>query len=200
MFADQKPFSQACEENKQAILDVIAPLFSSTRDLLEIGSGTGQHAVFFAAMMPHLIWQTSDQAEHLDGIRRWLDDAPSPNLPPPLELDVLQDWPGGTFDGIFSANTAHIMSGPAVTAMFARVGRILEPDGTFALYGPFNYDGRYTSQSNADFDLWLKRRDPDSGIKAFEAVDALARENGLSFEADHPMPVNNRTLVWRRAE
>jgi len=111
----------------------------------------------------------------------------------------MHHWPNDAFDGIFSANTAHIMSTPAVAAMLTGIGRVLEPGGAFALYGPFNYDGRYTCQSNADFDVWLKRRDPDSGIKAFEAVDTLARANGLSFEADHPMPVNNRILVWRRS-
>lgn len=198
MIPDEKPFSQACEENKRVILEVTAPLFESARRLLEIGSGTGQHAAFFAAAMPHLTWQSSDISQHLPGIRRWIADAHRPNLPPPLELDVLHHWPTDTFDSSFSANTAHIMSMPAVAAMLTGVGHVLEPGGAFALYGPFNYDGQYTSQSNADFDVWLKRRDPRSGIKAFETVDTLARANGLAFEADHPMPANNRILVWRR--
>lgn len=199
MFPNEKPFSEACEENKQPILQVIAPLFATTRRLLEIGSGTGQHAACFAAAMPHLEWQTSDVEQHLDGIRRWIADTQCSNLPPPLALDVLSDWPDGPFDGLFSANTAHIMSAAAVAAMFAGAGRVLEPGGAFALYGPFNNGGRYTSPSNAEFDVWLKRRDPASGIKDAEALDALARANGLSFEADNPMPVNNRILVWRRA-
>jgi len=195
----QKPFSQSSEENKEPIVHVIGPLFASARTLLEIGSGTGQHAVYFAATMPHLRWQASDRRENLAGIRLWLEEADLANLPLPLELDVTGDaWPEEVYDGVFSANTAHIMSWNEVKAMFTGVARILPPGGCFALYGPFNYGGRYTSDSNARFDAWLKARDPRSSIKDFDALDTLARRLGLLLVADHKMPMNNRTLVWCR--
>lgn len=192
-----KPFAESCEENKQAILEVIAPLFQNSRYVLEIGSGTGQHAVYFAASMPHLVWQTSDREEHHPGIRAWLRDDGPPNALPPLSLDVESDaWPDKSYDAVFSANTAHIMSVSQVEAMFRGVAGIMAPNALFALYGPFNYDARYTSDSNARFDQWLKGRDPLSGIKNFEHLDELARKGGLEFKADYEMPANNRILLW----
>lgn len=193
-----KPFSEACEENKGPILAVLERLFVETRVVLEIGSGTGQHAVWLAAALPHLTWQTSDRSENHPGIRAWLDEAGPPNVLPPIELDVAGAWPEGRFDAVFSANTTHIMSWPEVELMFEGIGRVLEAGGCLALYGPFNFGGNYTSESNARFDQWLKNRDPHSGIRHFEELDALARSHGLSFVEDIPMPVNNRTLVWRR--
>jgi cyclopropane fatty-acyl-phospholipid synthase-like methyltransferase len=193
-----KPFSEACEENKGPILAVLERLFVETHGVLEIGSGTGQHAVWLAAALPHLTWQTSDRSENHPGIRAWLDEAGLPNVLPPIELDVAGAWPEGRFDAVFSANTTHIMSWPEVELMFEGIGRVLEEGGCLALYGPFNFGGNYTSESNARFDQWLKNRDPHSGIRHFEDLDALARSHGLSFVEDIPMPVNNRTLVWRR--
>lgn len=194
-----KPFSQACENNKRPILDVLQSYFRELDQVLEIGSGTGQHAVFFAEQMPWLRWQPSDRAENLPGIRAWCREAALVNLDEPLELDA--SWPNWTvtdFPAIFSANTAHIMSWQQVQAFIAGIGRTLRNNGVFCLYGPFNYGGAYTSTSNAQFDRWLKQRDPLSGIRAFEAVNALARDSGLIAVADHAMPANNRTLVWRK--
>jgi len=193
-----KPYAEACDRNKQPILEVLRAEFAAARRVLEIGSGTGQHAVFFAAELPHLCWLSSDRAENLPGIRAWLDEAGLANALGPIELDVLGVWPAQRFDAVFSANTAHIMSWPAVEAMFRGVGERLEPGGRFALYGPFRYGGRHTSDSNAQFDRWLKARDPDSGVRDFERLDALARDNGLAFARDHAMPANNRLLVWER--
>ena len=196
----EKPYSEACEQNRAPILAVIRPLFSQAGRLLEIGSGTGQHAVYFAADMHHLVWQTSDRIENHAGILRWMQDEGTDNVRPPLALDVLKnEWPQPGFDAVFSANTAHIMGEKAVEAMFRGVARILGKGGLFALYGPFNYRGEYTSDSNRRFDQWLKQRDPQSGIKDFEVLDHLARELGLALESDHEMPVNNRILVWRMA-
>ncbi len=195
-----KPYSQACDENRAPLREVLSQHLGAAKSLLEIGSGTGQHAVYFAAAFPHLIWQSSDVGENLPGIRLWLDDAGLPNLPPPLILDVTGPWPQGRFDAVFSANSAHIMSESKVAAMFRGVPRVLVPGGTFALYGPFNYAGAFTCESNARFDGWLKARDPRSGIKDFERLDDLARERGLILVRDHEMPVNNRTLVWRRED
>ena len=194
-----KPNAPACERNREPILAVLREHFADRRRVLEIGSGTGQHAVHFAAAMPWLSWQCSDRAEHLPGIRLWLDEAGLSNTPAPVELDVTGGWPRRRFDAVFSANTLHIMGWPEVERFFAGVGEVLEPDGVLAVYGPFNYYGAYTSDSNREFDAWLKARDPRSGLRDFEAVDALARGVGLVLAADVAMPANNRTLVWRRA-
>jgi hypothetical protein len=199
MRPEHKPFSQACEENRGPILDVLTPLLADRRHLLEVGSGTGQHAVYFAAMLPHLTWQTSDLPEGLPGISLWLAEAGLPNLPPPLELDVTRPWPTGDYDAAFSANTAHIMGNAEVEALFAGLPRVLTPGAPFALYGPFNDGGRYTSESNARFDQWLKARDPASGIKDRDTLAALGEAQGLPLVADHPMPCNNRILVFRRS-
>lgn len=193
-----KPFSQSSEENKDPILAVLREVFATHHRVLEIGSGTGQHAVYFARHLPHLFWQPSELAENLSGVAAWLDDAGLTNAATPLLLNVEQAWPDISADAVFSANTAHIMAWPQVEAMFAGVGALLPAEGVFALYGPFNYDGRYTSDSNARFDQWLKTRDPLSGVRDFEAVDALARAVGMTLAHDYTMPANNRTLVWHK--
>ena len=200
-----KPFAPACERNREPILAVLRERFADCRHVLEVGSGTGQHAVHFAAAMPWLQWQCSDRAEHLPGIRAWLDEAALDNTPAPLALDVSDAaWPraptaSGRFDAVFSANTLHIMGWADVEAFFRGVGRVLERErGVLAVYGPFNYSGAYTSDSNRDFDAWLRARDPRSGIRDFEAVDGLARATGLRLVEDATMPANNRCLVWQR--
>ncbi|MEJ2464536.1 MAG: DUF938 domain-containing protein [Candidatus Thiodiazotropha sp.] len=194
----KKPYAESCEENKAPILAVLSRLFSDVHSVLEIGSGTGQHAVHFAAAMPHLIWHTSDVAEHHPGMHAWLDEAALPNTRDPIDLDVRGNWPEETFDAVFSANTVHIMSWSAVEALFAGIGKVLAEGGCFALYGPFNYNAQYSSESNRRFDVWLKQRDPLSGIRDFADLNQLAEAQGLKFEEDIEMPVNNRILVWRR--
>ncbi|MFC5578858.1 DUF938 domain-containing protein [Lysobacter niabensis] len=193
-----KPHAPSCDRNRDPILAVLEAHFAECRRVLEIGSGTGQHAVYFAAAMPWLTWQCSDVAENLPGIRMWLEESQLANTPAPIELDVTGAWPQARFDGVFSANTLHIMGWAQVEACFARLPQVLADTATVAVYGPFNYGGAYTSASNREFDAWLKARDPDSGIRDFEAVDALARAIGLRLVADVGMPANNRTLVWRR--
>lgn len=195
----QRPFSQACENNKTAILEVLKSHFMQVDSVLEVGSGTGQHAVFFAQQLPHLQWQPADQAEYLDGIEAWRSWAQLPNVLAPLTLNVNQPWPVRATPAIFSANTVHIMSWAEVENFFATINTVLMPDGVFCLYGPFNYGGQYTSDSNANFDQWLKSRDPLSGIRDFEAIDKLALQAGLSLLKDYPMPANNRCLVWVKA-
>jgi cyclopropane fatty-acyl-phospholipid synthase-like methyltransferase len=194
----EKPHSAASERNREPILAVLRGHFSDRRRVLEVGSGTGQHAVHFAAGLPHLQWQTSDVAENLPGIQAWLDDAALPNTPAPLTLDVNDDWAISGFDAAFSANTLHIMSWAEVERFFAHLRRTLAADATLAIYGPFNYGGRSTSPSNASFDASLKLRAPHMGIRDFEAVDELAAAAGFTLAADVAMPANNRTLVWRR--
>jgi len=193
-----KPSSPSCERNRAPILEVLSEAFAGCTRVLEIGSGTGQHAVHFARALPHLTWQTSDRAENLPGIRVWLDEAGLPNTPPPIVLDVTQtDWPSARHDAVFSANTLHIMAWPEVETLFARLPEILGEDARLAIYGPFNIDNRPTSASNAEFDLWLHRQAPHMGIRDRAAVDALAMAAGLQRIADHVMPANNRCLVWR---
>jgi cyclopropane fatty-acyl-phospholipid synthase-like methyltransferase len=193
-----KPFSPSCERNQAAILEILRRHFAQRRRVLEVGSGTGQHAVYFAGALPMTIWQTSDVAENLPGIRMWLDEAGLPNLPPPLQLDVNGSWPEDRFDAVFTANTLHIMAWAEVERLFASLDRVLERRATVAAYGPFNYGGRFTSDSNREFDGWLKGRSAVSGIRDFAAVDALASAIGLRLADDYAMPANNRTLVWER--
>jgi cyclopropane fatty-acyl-phospholipid synthase-like methyltransferase len=184
-----RPFAEACERNREPILAILKRIFHDRRCVLEIGSGTGQHAAYFSRELPHLIWQASDVAENLPGIRSWGVE--------PIELDVDKEWPRLYVEAVFSANTAHIMSWPQVERMFAGVACLLPPDGLFALYGPFHYGGRATSQSNARFDAWLRARDSASGVRDFEKVEALAERNRLMLVEDTSMPANNRLIVWR---
>lgn len=197
-----KPHAPACERNRGPILDVLRDHFADRHRVLEIGSGTGQHAVYFAQAMPWLHWQASDVADNLPGIRAWLDDARLPNTPAPLALDVLGPWPAVAADAVFTANTLHIMGWDGVQAFFRGAGGVLAqaPGGTLVAYGPFNRDGAFTSDSNREFDAWLKARDPRSGIRDFQAVDALAAGAGLGLVADVQMPANNRCVVWRRVD
>jgi cyclopropane fatty-acyl-phospholipid synthase-like methyltransferase len=194
-----KPYSDACERNREPILEVLRQCFADRRRILEIGSGTGQHAVHFAAALPHLVWQTSELEPNLPGVLQWLEESGLPNLLPPIALDVTGTWPDKRFDAVFTANTLHIMSWEDVRALFAALPKVLTADAALAVYGPFNYGGRFTSPSNASFDEWLKQRSPDSGIRDFAAVDELARAIGFALVGDRAMPANNRTLVWRRS-
>ena len=194
-----KQYAESCEENKLPILEVLHKEFATTQTVLEIGSGTGQHAVFFAEQLSHLIWQPSDVIESHTSIIEWINDSSLDNVLPPLELDVSQHhWPNHTYDGLFSANTTHIMSWPQVVELFNGINNILAANGKFCLYGPFNYQGQFTSPSNAHFDQWLKSRDPESGIRDFEALNELAEKTGMKLTEDYEMPVNNRLLVWQR--
>ena len=194
-----KPYSESCDQNREPILSVIQPLLSGCTSLLEIGSGTGQHAVYFATEMPHISWQTSDCAEYLPGILAWMADAKLENLKSPLTLDVsASNWPDYAFDAVFSANTAHIMHWQDVEALFEGVGKVLSKGGRFMLYGPFNYERQYTSESNARFDGWLKSRDPKSGIRDFEDLCDLAEQAGMKLRQDYEMPANNRILYWEK--
>jgi cyclopropane fatty-acyl-phospholipid synthase-like methyltransferase len=194
-----KPYAESCDQNRGPILTVIKPLLEDCSSVLEIGSGTGQHAVYFAEQMPHLLWHPSDCARYLAGINLWIDDAGLENVQRPVELDVSRSiWPRIQVDAVFSANTVHIMRWPDVEALFAGVGKVLNESGGLLLYGPFNYDGCYTSASNENFDRWLKNRDPDSGIRDFEELDRLARQAGMRLDSDFEMPANNRLLYWRK--
>lgn len=194
------PFIQAAENNKEPIVRILHDAFREARKLLEIGSGTAQHAVYFGKYLPHLIWQTSDLAENIDSIRRRLAAEATENVLSPITLDVANHpWPVANVDAVFGANIVHIISWSDVEHMFRGVGDCLAEGGVLAIYGPFKYRGDFTTKSNARFDLWLKSRDSMSGIRDFEAVDTLARAQGLRLVKDYAMPANNQLLVWRRA-
>jgi len=191
--------SEACERNKEPILGVLRSELAGAATVLEVGSGTGQHALHFAAGLPQLVWQPSELPEHLPALAERVRVAGGKNLRVPFALDVGDDpWPVAPVDAVFSANTLHIMSWSAVREFFRGVSGVLRSPGVLCVYGPFRFHGAHTSDSNAEFDRWLKARDPVSGVRDFEALDELARAAGLVLTADHAMPANNRTLVWRR--
>ncbi len=193
-------FSDACERNKDPILNVLKDVFAKSRRVLEIGSGTSQHAMYFARNLPHLTWQPSDLPENLPRISERLAHEGPVNVRPPVELDVcVRPWAVSSIDAIFTANTFHIMPWDGVIELFHGVREVLAEDGMLCVYGPFRYEGGYTSESNALFDQDLRRRDPWSGLRDFEAVDRLAEAQGLTLQKDYCMPANNQTLVWKRS-
>jgi SAM-dependent methyltransferase len=196
----KKQFSPASERNREPILAALRPLLDGCRSVLEIGSGTGQHAVHFGAALPGLTWQTSDLPASHPGILEWLREAALPNVLPPLTLDAASsDWPGGPFDAVYTANTCHIMSWAEVEGMFRGIGRVLAPGGVLCIYGPFKRNGQHTAPSNAQFDASLKAHAPHMGLRNMEDIDALARAQGLTLVADLALPANNNLLAWRRA-
>ena len=190
------PFAEAADQNKQVILQALSAYLSG--EVLEIGSGTGQHAVYFCRERPDLRWQTSDLEANLPAIRAWIEASGLDNLPPPLVLDVCSAWPAAHYDTIYSANSLHIMGRDAVARCIEGAASCLVPGGYFAVYGPFNYGGNYTSPSNERFDAMLKAGNPHSGIRDFEWLDQLAQSAAMDLEADIEMPANNRCLVWKR--
>jgi cyclopropane fatty-acyl-phospholipid synthase-like methyltransferase len=192
-----KPFSESCVQNRAPIQQILQQYVGGRESVLEIGSGTGQHAVYFAEAFPQLSWQTSDLTENHAGIDAWIADSQLSNVLSPILLDCLGDWPEQQFDLLYTANTVHIMSQAAVEGMFASIADCMHANSLLLIYGPFNYQGKYTSESNARFDHWLKQRDPLSGIKNFEWIQDIAAKSGLECIQDHAMPANNRILVWR---
>jgi cyclopropane fatty-acyl-phospholipid synthase-like methyltransferase len=193
-----KPYSPSCENNKQPILQIIQKLFAESKQLWEIGSGTGQHACYFAENLPHLRWQPTDRKENLTGINRWVKDADLENLEFAQVLDVTnKTWPCQQIEALFSANTLHIMHWHEVESFFMRLEKYLTDKAIVCIYGPFNYQGKFTSASNAQFDQWLKSIDPQRGIRDFEAIAELAGNIGLVVKDDFPMPANNRLLVLK---
>lgn len=194
-----KPYAESCDRNRDPILAVIEPLLVGKTAVLEIGSGTGQHAIYFAERMPYLTWYASDRGQNHDGIRAWLSEAGLPNVVGPIELDVRQTtWPNPGIDAIYSANTAHIMHWEDVEAFFGGVGRLLVSGGILLLYGPFSFGGEHVNESNARFDERLKEKDPLMGVRDFDDLNRLADAAGLEFAQGYAMPANNRILLWRK--
>lgn len=193
-----KPFSQACYNNRQPILDVIQRYITAPGTVVEIGSGTGQHAVYMAQHLPHITWQPTDIPPNLPGIEAWREHAQLPNVLPACAFDVCDtQTPIEAARYLFSANTLHIMSWNTVTRFFDLIPQLLQPGGFAFFYGPFNYNGRFTSESNAQFDRWLKLQAPHQGIRDIAAITEQAEKAGLQLVEDCAMPANNRTLVWQ---
>lgn len=192
------PFSPSCERNRTPILDVLGRVFPVDGKVLEIGSCTGQHIVFFAPRFPGLTWQPSDRSEHLPGLAARISSEGSQNIRAALELDVMNGWPEEAFNAIYSANTSHIMSWEAVCAMFGGVGKILLNEGVFCLYGPFNEGGGFTSQSNREFDRDLRLRNPVMGLRDLADLESLALGHQLRLEEKVQLPANNQVLVFRK--
>lgn len=196
---NELPFSPACERNKQVIAEQLQTIFPDQGRVLEIGSGTGQHVVHFSPMMPNLRWQPSDRVESLPTLGQRLEQEAGSNVLAAIQLDVLSDpWPEHKYDGVYSANTAHIMGWDAVCATFAGVGRVLNQDGAFCLYGPFMVDGEHTADSNAQFDTKLRSESPEMGIRDMSALESLAESHQMSLEQCIAMPANNFILVFRK--
>ncbi len=194
-----KTFSPSSEQNKDVILEVIQPLLKDKQTVLEIASGTGQHAVYFADSLPQLDWQTSDLDDSHETIKQWILDSQLNNVLTPISLNVSEDvWPNQTYCAVYSANSFHIMNKQNVMDFFSQVTSVLKPSGLVIIYGPFNYNGDFTSQSNSNFDGWLKANNPESGIKDFEFCCDLAENAGLELIEDNEMPENNRILVWQK--
>ena len=192
-----KPFSQACVNNAEPILEYLQSLLEESKTVLEIGSGTGQHAVYFGSALSHLTWQTSDVPENIPGIIQWLLDSGKHNVLPPFTLDVTKPRTiDQSYDAVFMANTLHIMPWPVVEMAIKLSAKALNEAGLLIIYGPFNYDGNYTSDSNARFDQWLKASDAERGIRDIEKVNALTQAEGFVTAQDYSMPANNRLLVW----
>ena len=196
---NNKPFSQACENNKQPILNVINSYLKAGDQVMEIGSGTGQHAVYFCQQLPEVNWIPCEIPENMNTLAVGLEGEKLANLMPAQELDVRQKvWPVRDLDGLFSANCLHIMPAAFNADFFRGAGKVLLPGARLCVYGPFKYQGEFTSDSNARFDGWLKNRDPLSGIRDFESINQLAEKNDFQLIEDRAMPANNQCLIWRK--
>lgn len=194
----ERPYAESAARNAEPILEILRHEFRDSSDVLEIGSGTGQHAIRFAAELEHLKWQTSDLDENHAGIRAWVTEAPLPNVRAPISLDVMTADVSSSYDAVYSSNTAHIMSLDAVVRMFALVAKVLRAEGVFCLYGPFRRFGEFNTESNAQFDANLRSRDPAMGIRHLEELDELGAKHGLRRTSLYAVPSNNLVAVWQK--
>jgi SAM-dependent methyltransferase len=193
-----KPFATAADENKEAIAAVLLTELSNASEVLEIGSGTGQHAVHFSQLMPHLRWHCSDQGNHIAGIQLWLESAGLNNTPPAFILDVNQDWPQQVYDAAFASNIAHIMHWSEIECLFEGLSQALGHGAYFYLYGPFSFNAQFSSESNQVFDQYLRQKDPLSGLRDKNELDQLALSHRLMPAKCWALPANNHILSWQK--
>lgn len=192
-------FNNAADNNKQFIAGELKRLLVPGARVLEIGSGSGQHAVHFVSQLKEVSWQPTDRKPYFDALERNLGGITLSGVRKPIYLDIAQFDIAGSFDAVFCANVMHIMSADLIPNMMAGVASLLDSGGLFILYGPYKYEGAYTTLSNEKFDEWLKSRDPLSGIRDIEVVQAKAKTNHLDLIEDIPMPANNQFLVFRKS-
>lgn len=190
-------FSPASERNQASIAEKLVPLLKekSVVHILEIGSGSGQHGLYFSTLLPDISWQCTEMPVNVSALSTNLVDTP---LAEPLLLDVSDCWPEARVELLYSANTLHIMGMGAVEDLFRGAQQVVVEGGYLCLYGPFRYAGDFTSQSNAEFDHWLRQRDPRSGIRDFETISQLAHQAGFTLMVDYAMPANNQLLLWQK--
>ncbi len=188
----------AAERNKAPILEVLRGLLPSSGLVLEVATGTGQHAAHFAEAIPALHWQPSDlDPDTAPSVAEWCGALP--NVRPCLTFDVTADWPIEAADAIYCANMVHIAPWPCAQALMAGAGRILPSGAPLLLYGPFKFDGVYTAPSNERFDASLRGRNASWGVRDVEDLRREASAAGLSLEQTLEMPANNHVLLFRRA-
>jgi len=192
------PFAEACERNKAPILKALEAVLPTHGRILEIGSGTGQHVVYFAGRLPGWTWQPSERPENLPGLAARIEAEGGANILPAVELDVTGDWPNDVFDAVYSSNTSHIMGWEKVQSMLRGVGEHLACDGLFLLYGPFSEAGLHTAPGNAAFDRQLRGRDPRMGLRDVEALESEGLRHQMVLERRFPMPANNQLLLFRK--
>ena len=197
-----KAFAPAAERNRQPIVDLLRRVLPADGLVLEVASGTGQHAEFFSETLPALRWQPSDiSAQALESIRTRVRDAARENLLAPLELDVREmPWPVERSDAILCINMIHIAPWEATVALFRGAAGLLDPNAPLITYGPYRLHGQHTSFSNQAFDETLRSRNPAWGVRDIDALSALAGEEGFVLDARFEMPANNMTLCWRRTQ
>lgn len=197
----QRQWAPAAERNREPILDVLRDVLPACGTVLEIASGTGQHAAYFAAALRQLDWQPSDaEPAACASIAAWVAQAALPNLRAPLALDVgAWPWPLEAADAIVCINMIHISPWASTLALFDGAARVLGDAGVLYLYGPYRRDGAHTAPSNAQFDAQLRNRNPAWGVRDLEAVVAAGRAAGFDLEAVVPMPANNLSVVFRKA-
>ncbi|MBR0567324.1 DUF938 domain-containing protein [Azoarcus sp. L1K30] len=197
---DQRQFAPATARNRDFILPILQRVLPESGTILEIGSGSGEHAVFFAQSLAGLNWQPSDtHAEALNSIRAWIEYAGATNVAMPLLLDVgASAWPLAHADALVCINVIHYSPLESTTALLTGAARVLPPGGVLYCYGPYRRGGRHTSPSNEEFDAWLKQRDPRFGVRDMETVEDEAAACGLRLEEVIAMPANNFSLVFRR--
>ena len=198
--SDGRLSSPAVARNREPILAVLREVLPDRGNVLEIASGSGEHAFYFAYHLPRVTWYPSDaNVAARSSIAAWRNEGGPPNLRPPLALDVIRrPWPYVDYDALVCINMLHISPWAASEALLAEAGERLPSGGALYLYGPFKRDGRHTAPSNADFDADLQRRNPDWGIRDLGEIQALAQANGLFIERIVEMPANNLSVILRR--
>jgi cyclopropane fatty-acyl-phospholipid synthase-like methyltransferase len=189
--------SPAVARNRKPLLEVLRELLPASARVLELGSGSGEHALYFTQREPGWIWQPSDpDPAARASITAYREQSAPPPFLPPLDIDATASWQHPPVDAVFSANMVHIAAWPAVSGLFAGAARVLSAQGKVILYGPFRFAGRFTAPSNAEFDVRLRARDPDSGVRDTSEVELAAQAHGFECTRCFPMPANNHVLVF----